>query len=165
MVINTKKPQASRGLPTLGGIEAPGKKRSLPTSEADKPEPLELDTILQGDSAKLISALLDCSVHLIVSDIPYGIGAEHWDVLHSNTNSAYLGTSPAQEKAGAVFKKRGKPLNGWSEADRQIPQEYHNWCAAWASDWYRVLKPGASAFVFAGRRLQHRCITALEDAG
>ena len=46
------------------------------------------------------------SVHLILSDIPYGIGADHWDVLHRNTNSAYLGRSPAQRLAGAVFQRR-----------------------------------------------------------
>ncbi len=73
--------------------------------------------LLQGDSVSLVSQFPSDSVHLILSDIPYGIGAEDWDVLHDNTNSAYLGSSPAQEKAGAVFKKRGKPINGWSEAD------------------------------------------------
>ena len=50
------------------------------------------------------------SVHLILSDIPYGIGIDDWDVLHKNTNSAYLGSSPSQKKAGSLFKKRGKPL-------------------------------------------------------
>jgi len=107
----------------------------------------------------------DNFVHLILSDIPYGIGADDWDVLHENTNSAYLGASPAQQKAGKVFKSRGKPLNGWSEADRLIPKQYYDWCSSWATDWYRVLKPGGSAMVFAGRRLAHRCILALEDAG
>jgi site-specific DNA-methyltransferase (adenine-specific) len=102
---------------------------------------------------------------LILSDIPYGIGAEEWDVLHNNTNSAYLGSSPAQKKSGDIFKKRGKPLNGWSESDRLIPKQYYDWVSSWADNWLRILKPGGSAFVFAGRRLSHRCITAFEDAG
>ena len=105
------------------------------------------------------------SVHLILSDIPYGIGVDDWDVLHPNTNSAFLGSSPAQQKAGAVFQKRGKPLNGWSAADREIPAQYYEWCKTWTSQWLRVLKPGGSAIVFAGRRLAHRCIAAMEDAG
>jgi site-specific DNA-methyltransferase (adenine-specific) len=105
------------------------------------------------------------SVHLILSDIPYGIGGEDWDVLHANSNSGYRKASPAQAKAGAIFKRRGKPINGWSEADRRIPLEYQEWCSSWASSWYSALKPGASAFVFAGRRLSHRCAVALEDAG
>jgi site-specific DNA-methyltransferase (adenine-specific) len=123
------------------------------------------NSVILTDSTKPYEFLETESVHLILSDIPYGIGAEDWDVLHPNTNSAYLGSSPAQEKAGAVFKKRGKPINGWSDADREIPRQYQEWCSSWASEWLRVLKPGASAIVFAGRRFSHRCICALEDAG
>ncbi len=121
--------------------------------------------IYQADSLHALQHLPDNSIHLILSDIPYGIGKESWDVLHHNTNSAYLGQSPAQAKAGSVFNKRGKPINGWSEADRNIAKEYYQWCSQWAGDWLRVLKPGGSALVFAGRRLSHRCICALEDAG
>lgn len=118
-----------------------------------------------GDSIELIKTIEDESVHLILSDIPYGINYEEWDVIHKNTNSALLGKSPAQEKSGSIFKTRGKPLNGWSQADKNIPLEYYEWCKKWSGDWYRVLKPGASCFVFAGRRMAHRCICALEDAG
>jgi site-specific DNA-methyltransferase (adenine-specific) len=121
--------------------------------------------VTQTDGIDAVRQLPDNSVHLILSDIPYGIAAADWDVLHANTNSALLGSSPAQQRAGDIFKQRGKPINGWSQADRQIPQEYHDWCAQWAGDWLRVLKPGGSALIFAGRRFSHRGITALEDAG
>jgi site-specific DNA-methyltransferase (adenine-specific) len=131
----------------------------------DEPYIKWLDKVVHADSIQTLTQLPSNSVHLILSDIPYGIGAEDWDVLHANTNSAFQGSSPAQEKAGGVFKKRGKPINGWSEADRAIPKEYYDWCCRWASEWFRVLKPGANAFVFAGRRYSHRCICALEDAG
>lgn len=117
-----------------------------------------------GDSIELIKTVKSESVHLILSDIPYGINFEEWDVIHRNTNSALLGASPAQAKS-SVFKSRGKPLNGWSEADKNISREYYDWCMKWASDWLRVLKPGASCFVFAGRRMAHRCICAMEDSG
>jgi site-specific DNA-methyltransferase (adenine-specific) len=123
------------------------------------------DTVLLGDSLELLPSLPDSSVHLIASDVPYGIGFDDWDVLHENTNSALLGASPAQRKAGPVFSRRGKPINGWSDADGNIPKEYYEWCSRWAADWLRVLKPGASAFVFAGRRFASRCVVALEDAG
>ncbi|OXE36263.1 MAG: site-specific DNA-methyltransferase [Phenylobacterium zucineum] len=123
------------------------------------------DKIFNEDSIEGLRRVPDNCAHLILSDIPYGIGAEDWDVLHDNTNSAYLGASPAQEKAGKVFKSRGKPINGWSEADRLIPKQYYDWCSTWASDWLRVVKPGGSAIVFAGRRYAHRCVAALEDAG
>jgi site-specific DNA-methyltransferase (adenine-specific) len=125
----------------------------------------QLDTLTVGDSRDGLRALPSDLVHLILSDIPYGIGMEDWDILHANTNSAFSGSSPAQEKAGAIFRRRGKPINGWSEADRAIPKEYYDWCAGWASEWLRVLKPGGTAFVFSGRRYAHRCVCALEDAG
>lgn len=118
-----------------------------------------------GDSIQLIKTVDDESVHLILSDIPYGISYDEWDILHKNTNCGLLKTSPAQEKNKTVFKTRGKPLNGWSAADKKIPLEYYQWCRTWADDWFRVLKPGASCFVFAGRRMAHRCACALEDAG
>lgn len=124
-----------------------------------------MNNIINGDSIEIIKTIEDNSIHLILSDIPYGISFEDWDILHSNTNSGLLGSSPAQEKAGGLFKKRGKPLNGWSEADKKMPLEYYEWCKLWAEDWLRVLKPGGSAFVFAGRRFAHRCICALEDSG
>ena len=95
----------------------------------------------------------------------YGISYDDWDVLHSNTNSALLGSSPAQTNAGNVFKTRGKPLNGWSEADKKIPLEYYQWCKSWTDTLYSVLKPASSVFIFAGRRYAHRAICAFEDSG
>lgn len=118
-----------------------------------------------GNSIQLIKTIDDESIHLILSDIPYGINYEEWDVIHNNTNSSLMGKSPAQEKSGSIFKTRGKPLNGWSQADKNIPIEYYQWCKEWSGDWYRVLKPGASCFIFAGRRMAHRCICAMEDSG
>ncbi len=136
-----------------------------PTTAPVTQDITEFNKLIVGDSITGLNSLPSSLFHLILSDIPYGIGAEDWDVLHPNTNSAYLGSSPAQEKAGAVFRKRGKPINGWSEADRAIPRQYYDWCSTWANEWYRVLKPGGTVFIFAGRRYAHRCICAMEDAG
>ena len=124
-----------------------------------------MDDIIFGDSTEIVKGFEDDSIHAIISDIPYGIGYDDWDVLHDNKNTAYGGASSAQLAAGKVFKRRGKPLNGWSEADKRIPLEYQLWCATWASDWLRVLKPGGSCLILAGRRYAHRCIVAMEDAG
>lgn len=124
-----------------------------------------VNSLILGNSLEILPQLDANSVHAVISDIPYGIGHEDWDILHANANTAYGGASSAQRAAGKVFKRRGKPLNGWSEADKKIPQEYQAWCASWATDWLRILKPGGSCLVFAGRRHAHRCVTALEDAG
>ena len=118
-----------------------------------------------GDSIQLIKNIPDESIHLILSDIPYGINYEEWDVIHKNTNSSLLGKSPAQEKVSNLFKSRGKPLNGWSQADKDIPFEYYNWYRKWLGDCFRVLKLGASCFIFERRILAHRCICTMEDSG
>jgi site-specific DNA-methyltransferase (adenine-specific) len=126
---------------------------------------MQTDIIYNLDCIKNMDKIDDNSIHLILSDIPYGIGIDDWDVLHDNKNSAYLGSSPAQQKAGNIFKKRGKPLNGWSEADKQIPVQYYQWCLSWTKLWFDKLVPCGNVFIFAGRRLAHRCICAMEDAG
>ena len=137
-----------------------------PAAEVPRIAAPTLDSkIVCANSLDYLKKIPDSTVSMILSDIPYGIGQDDWDILHKNTNSAYMGSSAAQQKAGAVFKKRRKPINGWSSADREIPKEYHSWCLSWSGEWLRVLKPGGAAVVFAGRRLVHRCIVALEDSG
>jgi len=66
---------------------------------------------------------------------------------------------------GEGFKRRGKPINGWSQADQRRPQEYQQWCMTWSGSLRRILKPGASAFLFCGRRTAHRATAAMEDSG
>lgn len=125
---------------------------------------LLIDQVTVGDCLDLIPQVSDASVHCFISDIPYGIGLDEWDVLHTNTNSALLGQSPAQVgKSG--FKRRGKPIRGWSAADRDIPREYQDWCYQWASLTYPKMKDGASLFIFGARRTLHRAIVAIEDSG
>lgn len=122
-------------------------------------------TLLEGDSLKLLKSLESDSFHAIISDIPYGIGYEDWDVLHTNNNKALGGQSPSQIKAGKVFNRRGKPLNGWSKKDKEISKEYQEWCSEWTSQLYRLLKSGASCFLMTGRLYAHRCILAMEESG
>lgn len=122
-----------------------------------------INTITVGDCMDYLPELADNSIDCFLSDIPYGIGLDEWDVLHENTNSALLGQSPAQAgKSG--FKRRGKPIRGWNAADRNIPREYQDWCYRWASMLYPKMKDGASLFVFCARRTMHRATIALEDS-
>src|SRR5689334_15881288 len=93
----------------------------------------ERATILHGDCLKILPTIGENSVDLVLSDIPYGISLEEWDVLHTNTNSALGGQSPAQKKLGRGFKRRGKPINGWSKADLERPREYQEWCHSWGA--------------------------------
>ncbi|MGL6195162.1 MAG: DNA-methyltransferase [Thermoguttaceae bacterium] len=123
-----------------------------------------LNKITCGDCLEHLCKLDDGSIDLFLSDIPYGINLDDWDVLHNNTNSALLGKSPAQEGKTA-FKRRGKPINGWSQADRNIGNEYEDWCRTWAKLIFPKMKTGASLFVFGARRTLHRVINAFEEVG
>ncbi len=150
----------------LQRLEAFYQRTQEPGQDGPREQRPHLDSALvHGDSLRYLKTLPSECVDLILSDIPYGIGLDSWDVLHENSNSGYLGRSAAQTLAGAAFDRRRKPINGWSTADRAIPQAYYDWCAQWAIEWLRVLKPGGTALVFAGRRLSPRCAVALEDAG
>lgn len=123
-----------------------------------------LDKITLGNCQEYIPCLANASIDLFLSDIPYGISLDDWDVLHSNSNSALLGQSPAQEgKSG--FKRRGKPINGWSQSDRNIGLEYQEWCQNWSSHLFPKMKSGSFLFVFGARRTIHRVINAFEDNG
>ena len=123
-----------------------------------------INKITLGDCLNFIPKLGDNGIDLFLSDIPYGINLDNWDVLHRNTNSALLGTSPAQEKKTG-FKRRGKPINGWAKSDRSIGLEYEQWCKNWATKIYPKMKSGSSLFVFGARRNIHRVINAFEDSG
>ncbi|MYC96153.1 MAG: site-specific DNA-methyltransferase [Caldilineaceae bacterium SB0661_bin_32] len=123
-----------------------------------------LDRIIKGDCRDHIPRLEDNSIELFLSDIPYGISLDDWDVLHDNTNSALLGQSPAQVGKSA-FKRRGKPINGWSQADRNIGREYQKWCQRWSEMVLPKMKDGASLFVFGARRTIHRVVNAFEGSG
>lgn len=123
-----------------------------------------LNKIVNDDCLKHLPKLAESSIDLFLSDIPYGISLDDWDVLHKNTNSALLGTSPAQSgKTG--FKRRGKPINGWSLADKNIGKEYQEWCFSWSKTLFPKMKEGSSLFVFGARRTLHRVINAFEDSG
>ncbi|HET6446383.1 MAG TPA: site-specific DNA-methyltransferase [candidate division Zixibacteria bacterium] len=123
-----------------------------------------VDSITLGDCRELLHRIPSESVHLCLSDIPYGISFDNWDILHQNTNNALLGQSPAQIGHSA-FKRRGKPIQGWNKADRNIPSDYEKWCRQWAKPLFPAMKKGASLFFFGARRTIHRAIVALEDEG
>ncbi len=123
-----------------------------------------LNKIINDDCRNHLSKISKDSVDLFLSDIPYGINLDKWDVLHKNTNSALLGSSPAQ-KGKNGFKKRGKPINGWCSSDRNILKEYQEWCYSWTKQLFPIMREGSFLFVFGARRTLHRAIIAFEDSG
>lgn len=121
-------------------------------------------SLILGDCLEVLKGIPDSSVDTIISDIPYGISFSEWDVLHTNKNSALLGSSPAQGKS-KLFKGRGKPLNGWSSDDAKIKYEYYNWCCLWLTECVRICKPLSPILLMTGRQMQHIVTLAGEDAG
>lgn len=120
--------------------------------------------LYQGDCLEVMKEIPDTSIDIVITDIPYGINFSEWDVLHKNTNSA-LGKSTKHQSKDTSFKRRGKPINGWSKADKNIPYEYQEWCNKWAKELFRITKEASPILIFSSRRLQHRVASALEDNG
>lgn len=121
-------------------------------------------SLLFGDCLERMKEIPDGSVDSIISDIPYGIDFDQWDVTHKNNNSALLGQSPQNIKS-SVFKRRGKPLNGWSQEDKERTKQFQEWCLTWLGEVYRVLKPCSPILILCGRQNQHRFTCAAEDVG
>ena len=120
--------------------------------------------LYHGDCLEKMKLLPNESVDLVLSDIPYGISFNSWDIKHDNKNTALLGSSPAQ-KGLSIFKRRGKPKNGWSKADRKIPVEFQKFCEGFLAECLRVLKPAGAIICFTGRQFQHRFTVAAEEVG
>lgn len=117
--------------------------------------------LIKDDCLKALPKILDNSIHLFLSDIPYGINFETWDVLHNNTNNALL--KPVTSINNKNFKTRGKPINGWSKADKNIGLEYEIWCNKWSKLLYPKMITGSSLFIFSSRRNLHRVINSFES--
>lgn len=117
-----------------------------------------------GDCVQEMKKIPSNYIDICITDIPYGIDFCDWDTLHNNTNSA-LGGSSKHQKEDTSFKRRGKPINGWSKADKNIPYEYQEWCNKCAKELFRITKEASPILIFSSRRFQHRVCNALEDNG
>ena len=49
--------------------------------------------------------------------------------------------------------------------DRYTPLDFELWCAGWAAECLRILKPGGHMLAFGGSRTWHRLAAGIEDAG
>jgi hypothetical protein len=110
--------------------------------------------ILRGDATHL--PLANESVDSIVCDPPYGLEfmGREWDAPWRAGINADAGFSPV----------------GFDETGRRLPRAtemlaFQEWCATWAAECLRVLKPGGYLLAFGGTRTYHRLTCAIEDAG
>ena len=82
----------------------------------------------------------------ILSDIPYGIGADEWDVLHNNTNLHFLGDESGTSEGGRRFSAQGQAaqwvVRSRSADTRRIPAP----CASFAAEWLASSQAGRFCF-------------------
>lgn len=130
----------------------------------------ELADVYHGDCIDVMRELPDGSVDAVVTDPPYGIRfmGESWDgadiVKRQERGKA---TSPMPAGVGG-------PNGGYrslaAEAGRynrtlKASLAFMDWCREWASECYRLLKPGGHLLAFGSPRCYHQLGMGIELAG
>lgn len=130
----------------------------------------DLAAVYHGDCIGVMRELPDGSVDAVVTDPPYGIRfmGESWDgadiVKRQERGKA---TSPMPEGVGG-------PNGGYrslaAEAGRynrslKASLAFMDWCREWASECYRLLKPGGHLLAFGSPRCYHQLGMGIELAG
>ena len=79
----------------------------------------KLGRLYQRDCIKVMKTFKSTFFDTIITDPPYGIAfmGKDWDNFSTSKNKALGKQSPANIKS-KQFKKRGKPVAGWSEKDK-----------------------------------------------
>lgn len=130
----------------------------------------DLAAVYHGDCIDVMRELPDGSVDAVVTDPPYGIRfmGESWDgadiVKRQERGKA---TSPMPAGVGG-------PNGGYrslaAEAGRynrslKASLAFMDWCREWASECYRLLKPGGHLLAFGSPRCYHQLGMGIELAG
>jgi site-specific DNA-methyltransferase (adenine-specific) len=150
--------------------------------------------LLLGDCLDKLKELEDNSVDSIVTDPPYGLEfmGKEWDSFKTGRISKYkeggkLDVEAIQSRkgkggAGPSYTKRAAKKcrtcgkQEWSgspckcetpdfEIDNSTQHTFQSFNEAWATECYRVLKPGGHLLAFGGSRMYHRLACGIEDAG
>jgi len=130
--------------------------------------PVAQDVIV-GDCREVLATFPDNHFSACVTDPPYNyefVGRD-WDDQEIKRRLGRVRGSKTLVKnlpyggglAGGVRDER------WYEANRRNIDEYRSWCASWAGELHRTLRPGAYCLVFNSTRTVAHVQVALEAAG
>jgi len=105
-----------------------------------------------------------------VTDPPYGIRfmGKAWDKFDIEKQHAIRDNKAKSEavREGRVSNGFGKSLSaGTYKNDIVAMRQFQDFTFTWASEMYRILKPGAHMIVFASPRTYHRMVCGVEEAG
>jgi len=113
--------------------------------------------ITHGDCLEVLAGLPENSVDTCITDPPYGLGfmGKQWDTF----DKSQFGLAGSEGENDLKVKKSFKVLPRYRKDGLQ------EFTFDWATEVYRVLKPGAIMLAFGGTRTYHRMVCAIEDAG
>jgi len=120
-----------------------------------------------GDCIEVMRTLPDASVDSVVTDPPYGLEfmGKDWDAPWKASGDVIADPASVggfQDGNGGNPYSRSRIRYG-REGDASIG--FQEWCELWATECFRVLKPGGHLLAFGGTRTWHRLAVAIEDAG
>lgn len=127
--------------------------------------------VLQGDCRFVMTSFPDNCISACITDPPYNyefIGHK-WDdseikrrvdrVSDKGSKTLVKNIPYGSGLAGGVRNAR------WYQRNRENIIDYENWCVEWATELFRVCKPGATVLVFNSTRTVAHVQVALEKVG
>jgi site-specific DNA-methyltransferase (adenine-specific) len=146
--------------------------------------------IYTGDCLEVLATLPENSVDTCITDPPYGLEfmGKDWDAPWKDGKAGVNFYTSCKGKLGGfkqlpnnsrVNNLKCEICGKWKFSSNPCTCEkpklpnarlmsmvaFQDWTYQWATEVYRVLKPGAILLAFGGTRTYHRLVCAIEDAG
>jgi len=111
-----------------------------------------------GDCLDILATLDENSIDTCITDPPYGLGfmGKEWDTF----DKSQFGIAGNEGENDLKVKKNFKVLPRYNNG-----AGLYDFTLQWATEVYRVLKPGGLLLAFGGTRTYHRLVCGIEDAG
>lgn len=131
-------------------------------------------SLINDDCFRVLPSIADCSIHTAVIDGPYGIRfmGKAWDgadIERMTESHRRKQTAPARTGKWARKSSRCHDGRAFSAGKYNLSlyanRGFQSWTREWASQMYRILKPGGYLVSFGSTRTYHRMAAGIEDAG